>query len=94
MPRPPIRVELRVGCLGEGAVRDSSLSRRRRPVHGRADERVAERAPLADLEEASLLGRIARLDAQTQLRCCAEEQERIAKRLGRGDNEQPSRVGR
>ena len=88
MPRPPIRIELRVGCLGQCAVGSPSLAGRRGPVHGGANERMAEGAPLVDLEQAGLFGRVRGLDADAQLRRSANEQERIAERLGRSEKQQ------
>jgi hypothetical protein len=77
MPRPAIRVEQRVSCFGDRAVGLPSLGWRRRLVHGRSNEWVAEGAPFADLEEAGRFGRIGGLGTQTEHRRSTEEQEWI-----------------
>jgi hypothetical protein len=92
VPRPSIRVEFRIGCVGERAVGKPSLAQRCCAIHGRTNERMEEVAPLADLEEAGVLGRIGRPDAQAEARCSADEQKRIAQRLRRREEQQLARV--
>ena len=51
VPRAPVGIDFRVGRVGQRAVRALALFGRRRPVHRRSDERMAETHLLAELDQ-------------------------------------------
>jgi hypothetical protein len=92
VPRPPVRSASRVGRLREREMDRAALLGRRRPVHRRAHQRMAEHDALADHEQ-PVVGRAGRgpgVDAETLGR--APQQERIPDRLGRGGQQQDAGV--
>jgi hypothetical protein len=56
MPGPPVGVDSRVGDLGESLMDAASLLSRSRSVSRRADDRMPEPDPSAELREAGLDG--------------------------------------
>jgi hypothetical protein len=88
VPGPTIRIDLRVGRLGQRAVHPPPLPRRCRPVQRRADQRMAKPHPAVDVDQP---GRLRRLECRSSdrvppgsppqerrvagwLRCCHEQQ--------------------
>ena len=94
MPRTTVRVGLPIGRLRQRQMDRAALLCRRRPVHRRAHQRMAERHPLADRQQPvrlrGLRGR--RPDPEPLGR--APQQQRIADRLRRRDQQQTPRVVR
>ena len=90
MPRPAIGIRPRVRGVGQRTVCESPFSLRGGLIDGRPNEWMAEGPPLANLEQAGLLRRIGRLDAEAELRRGAEQEQWIAERLGRCEHEQPA----
>ena len=92
MPRTTVRIGLPIGRLGQRPVDRAAIVHRRRPVHRRTDQRMPERHPLADRQQALRLGlfRGRRPDPEPLGR--APQHQRIADRLRRCEQHQPSRV--
>ena len=94
MPRPAVRIDPLIGRLGERAVDGVSLRKRRRTVGGRADERVSEPHPGAELEQPNLGSRSRRLGSDPELFSSAPHQDRLADRIGRREHDEPTGVRR
>ena len=92
MPRTTVRVGLSIGRLRQRQMDRPAILHRRRPVHRRAHQRMPERHPLADRQQPvrlrGLRGR--RPDPEPLGR--APQQQRIADRLRRRDQQQTPRV--
>ena len=91
MPRPAIGIGVGVGGLREGLVDAPAVLRRGRPVDRGPHERMAEAHLGAELDQGRVGGRSrrARLDPQRGGRL--PDEQRIAHRLGRRDQEQQPR---
>ena len=94
MPRPAIRVQPRVGRVGEGPMDLASLGCGRGPVGGRTDERMTEPHARADLDQACRLGRSRRLGPDAELLGRAPQQRHVADRLRRRQQQQAPGLGR
>ena len=92
MPRTTVRVGLPIGRLRQRQVDRAAILHRRRPIHRRAHQRMPERHPLADRQQPvrlrGLRGR--RPDPEPLGR--APQQQRIADRLRRRDQQQTPRI--
>ncbi len=88
VPRPAVRVQPRVGRVGEGPVDLASLGRGRGPVGGRTDQRMPEPHPRADLDQGGRLGRFRRGGPDAEPLGRAPQQRHVADRLGRRQYQQ------
>ena len=94
MPRPPVGIEFRVGHLGERVVNVAAVTRVRRPVHRRADQRMREAHAQFELDQPGRLRRLPRVHADAEQRGGPPQHARVPHRLGRGRQEQQLRVAR
>ena len=86
VPGTAVRIDLRVGGVGQRAMRGVPVLRRGRAIDGRADQRVTKGHPRADREQAVGVGRRLNLDPEPPGR--PPHQHRVADRLGRRDQQQ------
>ena len=94
VPGPPVRIGRRVGHLGQRGVHLPPLGERCRLVGRRADQRMPEPDPGAELHQARLHRRLPGLDRQVQLPGGSPDQRRVARRVGRRQQQQPPGRGR
>ena len=92
MPRTTVRIGLPIGRFCQRQVNRAAILCRRRPVHRRAHQRMAERHPPADGQQSFRLRglRVRRPDTEPLGR--APQQQRIADRLRRRHQQQAPRV--
>ena len=83
VPRAAIRIDVAVGGLRQREVGGPALRRRRRPVDGRAHQRMAEGHALADRQQP--VRRVDRGEPDPEPLACALQEQRIADRLRRRD---------
>ena len=91
VPCPAIGIDARVGRLGERLVDAAAVLRRGRPVHGRSHQRMAKAHLGAELHQPRLRGGRPRGGVDPERGGRLPQQERIADRLGRRDQEQQPR---
>ena len=89
VPGPPIRIDSRVGGLGQRAVQFLPRLDRCRPVGRRAHQRMPEPHPRAELRQSRLLGRPRRPGTDREPPGRPPHQHRIAGRIGRRQLHQP-----
>jgi hypothetical protein len=94
VPGAAVGIVLRIGDLGQGAVRLPPLPSRRKLVGRRAGQGMPEPDPGAEFRQAGLGNRRRRLHADTEARGCPPDQGRVAGRVGRGEQQQPARLVR
>ena len=94
MPGAAVGIELRIGRLGERAMHVAAVTRGRRAVDRRADERMREPHARAELDQPGGLRRARGLGADPEALGGAPQQARVAQRLGRGRQQQELRVAR
>ena len=92
MPRPAVRIELGIRHVGQRAVNRATLTRRREPVDGGADQRMTELHLRAHLQQTGVLQRISGIPRHAEEIGRAPEQDRIAGWLGRGDQQEHPRA--
>jgi hypothetical protein len=86
VPGTSVRIDLRVGGVGQRTMRGVPVLRRGRAIDGRADQRVTKGHPRADREQAVGVGRRLNLDPEPPGR--PPHEHRVAHRLGRRDQQQ------
>jgi hypothetical protein len=91
MPRATVGVDTAVGRLGHGETNLPTLLLARRAVDSRAHERMTERHALGGREQPVRL-RVNDGDRDPESFWCSQQQQRIADRLSRSDEQQTSRV--
>ncbi len=91
LPRPAIGIDVGVGRLRERLVDAPAVLRRRRPVDRGPHERMAESHLGAELDQSGLGGRDRRARPDPQRAGRLPDEQRIADRLGRRDQEQQPR---
>jgi hypothetical protein len=91
MPRATVGVDAAVGLLGQGQMDLPALLQGRRSVYGGAHERMPEGHALFKREQPVRLP-VHRGDRDPETLACSQQQQRIADRLGRRDQQQASRV--
>ncbi len=91
VPGAAVGIDRRIGGLGQGAVHLLFLPGRRRPVGGRAHQRVPEQHPGAELGQARVGRRPRRVGADPEPPGRPPDQCRIPGRLGRRQQQQPPR---
>jgi hypothetical protein len=89
VPGPTVRIGRRVGGLGQGTVRALAVRQRGRPVGGRADQRVPEHDPGAELHQPRIGRGDGRLNRKPQPPGGLPDQRGIAGRIGRRQLQQP-----
>jgi hypothetical protein len=92
MPRTPVRVGFAVGRLRQRQVDRAAILRRRRPIHRRPHQRMPERHSLADRQQPVRLSGLRGLRSDPEPLGRAPQQQRIADRLRRRDQQQTPRV--
>ena len=92
MPGTAVRVDVPIGLLRQCEMDRPAFLRPRRPVDGRARQRVTEPRLLADREQPARLDVIGGRRRDAELRGRAPEQQRIAERLRRREQQQAPRV--
>ncbi len=91
MPGPAVRVDVPVCRLGQCEVHAPALIDRRGSVHRGANERMTERHRLLDREQP--VRDVSRTSLDPEPLGCTPDEQRIADRLGGGDEQQaPRRV--
>ena len=90
MPCAAIRIAVPIRRLCQCQVRRSPLPLVSGPVHGRARQRVAERHALPHRQQ--LVRCVDRGERDSEPITCALQEQRVTHRLGRGEQQQPSRV--
>ena len=88
VPGAAVRVERRIGDRRKLAVRASPLLGRHSPVDGRPKKWMPEGDSRPDLDQVGLYRRSSRVGGNAESRSGAPEQQRIAERLGGGNEEQ------
>ena len=91
MPRSAIGRCLRIGRVGQSAVDGLPVDERRRAIDRRAHERVLKPDLLRDFDQTDRLRRRGRVDAQPDQLRGADQQRGVARRLGRGEEQEPLR---
>ena len=94
MPGATIGIGIRIGRLGQRSMHVLAVAEVRRPVGRRADERMAEPHPDAELDQRGLLGRPARVASDPEPLGRAPQQAHVADRLGRRHQQQALRLAR
>jgi hypothetical protein len=89
VPGPPVRIDSRVGGLGQRAVQLLPRLERCRPVGRRADQRMPEPHPRAELRQPRLRRRPRRPGADREPPGRPPHQHRVAGRIGRRQLQQP-----
>jgi hypothetical protein len=84
VPGAAVRIDRRIGGLGQGPVNLLFLPSRRRPVSGRARQRMPEQHPAAELGQARVGRGPRRFGADPQPPSRPPDQRQIPGRLGRG----------
>jgi len=94
VPRSPVRVELWIGCLRKRAMDGSPLLQPGCPIHGGANQRVAEHHASAQLDQAFGLDRFGGRLGDAQVLGRTPEQRRITNWLRGGGEQEAARVPR
>ena len=89
MPGPAVGIELSIGGLRQRQVHHPALFASRRSVDRGADQRMTEPHRLLDREQPIHVG-VGRADLDPESLRCMPEEERVAGRLGGGDQQQAS----
>ena len=92
MPGTAVRVGVAIGLLRQCEMDRPAFLRRSRPVDGRAGQRVTEPRQLADREQPARLDVVGGRRRDAELRGRAPEQQRVAERLRRREQQQAPRV--
>ena len=93
MPRPPIRISVAIGHLGQRPVRRPPVRQRRGGVHRRPHQRMPEPHPRPDLQQPVRLGGLRRRSRDPEPPGRPPHQHRVPGRLRRRDQHQRPRVG-
>jgi hypothetical protein len=94
MPGPAVRIDDRIGRVGQRPMRFPALGHRRRPVHGRAHQRMPEPDPRPQHDQARGLGRGGGIPGDPQLLGRTPQEGHVADRLGRGRKQERLRLRR
>ena len=94
MPCAAVRVDARVGRLGEGLVHALALGQSCRAVDGRPHERVAEPYAAGEIDQTGGLRGSCGLRAESETAGRLPEQRDVADRLGCGREQEASGLGR